>query len=187
MKRIVTKKERERRDKRNKVLMGTTLVVLMFLSVLGFAFGPGLFDRNNEGEVAKYNGLNFVKSGDYWIIGGLRFKYHPNEVPNIGHGIRSVSIYEDFPLYIYSENENATREIETNMIHFVEEIEEACLEEFDCPEDVPIKTCNDNFIIIKENNISEIYEQDNCVFIKGPQEELVKLTDQFLFKAFGVR
>jgi hypothetical protein len=57
----------------------------------------------------------------------------------------------------------------------------------DCEETLPIKTCEDNFIIIKENNFTNIIQEDNCVFIQGPSENLTMVSDEFLFHILGVR
>ena len=68
-------------------------------------------------------------------------------------------------------------------------MQRACPEDVICEsgEDLPVKTCSDNFIIIKESNTSSIRQENNCVFIEGQKEELTALADQFLFKTFGIR
>jgi len=66
-------------------------------------------------------------------------------------------------------------------------MQNACLEEEGCKEDWPTKTCEDNFIIIEEKNETSIIQDNNCVFIQGPQENLTKISDEFLFRVLGVR
>jgi hypothetical protein len=61
-------------------------------------------------------------------------------------------------------------------------MQEACPEGQTCEEDVPTKNCTNNFIIIKAANESSIKQDKNCVFIEGKSENLVKLTDSFLYK-----
>ena len=64
----------------------------------------------------------------------------------------------------------------------------ACLEGEECANDeLPIKTCEDNFIIIRESDVTEVVQEDNCVFIRGEAEELAKITDAFLLKIIGVQ
>ena len=66
-------------------------------------------------------------------------------------------------------------------------MQSACLSEEKCEGDFPIKTCSDNFIIIQENKTKEIKQTENCVYIGGEKEELVKLTDEFLYKIIGIK
>ena len=33
---------------------------------------------------------------------------------------------------------------------------------------------------------ANIYQQENCVFIEGPRENLTQITDEFLFKITGI-
>ena len=63
----------------------------------------------------------------------------------------------------------------------------ACLEGEECVDDELVgKTCEENFIIIQEADVTEVVQEDNCVFIRGPAEELTKITDGFLLKIIGV-
>jgi hypothetical protein len=57
MKRLVSKSERERRAKRNQIIVGIVLVFLMVLSVLGFALQGNA--GNQEEDKIVYNGLEF--------------------------------------------------------------------------------------------------------------------------------
>ena len=67
-------------------------------------------------------------------------------------------------------------------------MQKACPEYVNCTdEDLPTKTCEDNFIIIKEGNYSNIIQDENCVFIEGKQEDLVQIVDEFLFKILGIK
>ena len=63
----------------------------------------------------------------------------------------------------------------------------ACLDSAKCPENLPIKTCEDNFIIIEEKNKTAITQENKCIFIQGAKENLTKITDEFLFKVIGIR
>jgi len=74
-------------------------------------------------------------------------------------------------------------------------VQSACLDEeadiFNltsaCETNSPIKNCADNFIIIRESNETKIMQNENCVFIQGKKENLIKITDEFLFNVFGIR
>ena len=57
-------------------------------------------------------------------------------------------------------------------------------------ENLPVKTCQDNFIIIEDtsnsNEPSGIEQKNNCVFIKENSNGLLGISDEFLFKILGV-
>ena len=48
------------------------------------------------------------------------------------------------------------------------------------------ENCAQNTIIIKENQENKITQKDNCVYIEGKKEDLVKTTDEFLFKLLKI-
>jgi len=64
------------------------------------------------------------------------------------------------PQEILEGNIEAESEIRANLFPFTDSIENACLEE--CNEKFPIKTCQDNFIIIREGS-KGIIQENNCV------------------------
>jgi hypothetical protein len=189
MRKITTKSIEEKRKRRNSLIIGIVLVFVMFFSVLGYAF-RGSEEPEEAGKVI-YNGFEFRSSGGFWVlnIGDSQFffKYSPEEVERINAvGLNPLPNYYQKPLYISSENQEAEYEIYRNLDRFVLRRQPACLYEAGCEEELPIKTCADNFIIIREAPLSNIVQEENCVFISGPQENLTKITDEFLFKIIGV-
>lgn len=191
MRRIISKHEAKRKRRRNQIILGTILIFVMVGSVLGFAlqgFNLGGTNTENDGSSnIEYNGFEFVSQNGLWVLGNFIFRNVPQQVEDIGFVSNNINNYQGRPLYIYSESEEAELEIHINIGNSVTRIQKACIEEKECSGDFPIKTCEDNFIIIKENNISNIMQQDNCVFIEGPLRDLTKLTDQFLFKILDIR
>ncbi|MFH1311288.1 MAG: hypothetical protein ABIH65_02690 [Nanoarchaeota archaeon] len=188
MQRLISKHDEEEKRKRNQIIVGIILVVLMVLSVLGFALQGGSDGSGNE-ETDKltYNGFEFSYINELWAIGNFAFKYNPNQVPEIGTDLKDATYYQGLPLYIYSENKDAEIEVYLNLRQIAERVQPACLEGLECPGDSPIKTCTDNFIIIKETNNSRITQENNCVYIEGTKDEIVKLVDQFLFKILKIK
>jgi len=190
MRKLVSKEEEAKKTKRNQIIAGIVLAIVMILSTIGFAF-QGRNDNTSEGTSpggeVDYNGFKFINQNGLWILGNFVFRYTPQEVENIGIGINPITNYQGKPAYIYSEDSDAEVEIGGNLRLVVQRIQEACPENIVCPADIPVKTCNDNFIIIKESNMSNIIQDNNCVFIEGPKENLTQLSDQFLFKALGIR
>ena len=192
MRKIISKHHEGRIRKRNQIIVGGILIFVMVGSVLGFAlqgFNLGGTNNRNDGSSnsIEYNGFEFVNQNGLWVLGNFIFRNVPQQVEDIGNISNNINNYQGKPLYIYSESEEAELEIFINLGNIVLRTQKACIEGVECPGDFPVKTCEDNFIIIMEKNISNIIQQDNCIFIEGNREDLTKLTDQFLFKILGIR
>ena len=193
MRRISSKYQENKKRRRNQFIIGSVLIFVMFSSVLGFAFSNphsgGRVDDINSNNVnsINYNGFEFTEQNSFWILNqnniNFIFRNNPHEVPRINSELKDLNNYNGKPLYIFSESIEAESEIYTNLFQLVERIQNACLEE--CDENLPIKTCEDNFIIIKEGD-EKIVQDNNCVFITGKIEDLTKLSDEFLYKILGV-
>ena len=170
------------------------------MSSLGYAVqsfqGQDTVNNNGDGSQGNYtidyNGYTFnLHTSGVWILtlGNSQFAFMnlPNAVEGINTQLNPVSSYSGKPLYISSESLDAEAEIYRNLDGVVLRRQYACLEGETCKdESFPIKTCDDNFIIIKEDNLGTIIQENNCVYILGPKEDLTKLTDEFLYKIIGV-
>src|SRR3989344_6115884 len=164
MRRLVSKEEQERIRKKNQVTVGVILVFLMVASTLGFAIQSNLGSSgagNENPSKLTYNGFEFTNTNGFWV-------------------------FQNF-VFIQSEDEVAGAEVYVNLAQVAERVQEACIEGGVCVEGLPIKTCSDNFIIIREKEASSISQVDGCVYIESQKEELVKLADQFLFKILGIK
>lgn len=193
MRRITSRKKKKKRL--NQFIIGGGLIFVLFFSVLGYSLQG---EKNSEVKKVNYNGFEFVNQNGFWILelGSFRFVFNNNpkqiefnETVNISTDINSLNSYLGKPLYIFSEDSDSEREIYKNFDpranNIVQRIQGACLEE-GCDKNLPLKTCEDNFIIIKESNSSSVTQKNNCVFIEGKKEDLMKLTDEYLFKVLGV-
>ena len=190
MKKIVTKKDELKKQKRNQIIIGTILIFIMFSSVLGYGFQTSS-DESPPSSQLIYNGFEFFTQNDLWYLTvndvNFAFKYHPTQVDKIYDQLNNINDYYQKPLYIQSFNQEAEAEIYLNLGQLTLRNQKACFEE--CAEEnstIPIKTCQDNFIIIEESNISGIVQDNNCVFIRDSEENILKMTDEFLFKIFGI-
>ena len=177
IRKIISKKERERKGRRNQFIIGGILILVMIMSSIGYSF-----NRENNTSIKKtYNGFEFIKEADGsgWETGIgdflFFFKYNPEETGENSYELKKLDNYYDKPLYIYSNNNQAEIEIYRNLYQnqIVQRMQYACPEGDKCEGDYPIKNCGDNFIIIKEDNNSEIRQQENCVFIQGKSEDLL--------------
>lgn len=173
------------------MIVGVILIFLMFASTLGYAIQSTLGDdpgnvNTGSGNVT-YNGYEFSNYNGFWVLGNFVFKYNPEQVPDVGSDLKSAQEYQGKPLYIQSVDENARNEIQVNMGQIAQRVQDACLEGTQCASGLPIKSCSDNFITIKESQSNSIRQVDGCVYIEGKKEDLVKLADQFLFKILDIR
>lgn len=188
MRKIISKQEENKKRKRNQFIVGFILIFIMFFSVLGYSLGGRTSEDSNK---INYNGFEFTEENGFWSLNignfNFLFRYNPEQVEKIYSEIKSLDNYYQKPLYTSSEDIEAEREIYTNLDQIALRMQPACLEGEECVgENMAVKTCADNFIIIKKSNISSIIQEENCVFIKGPYENLTKITDEFLFKTLGI-
>ncbi len=190
MRKILTQEEREKKESRRKLILGILLAGLMILSTVGFAFLSG---TRSEIKKLKYNDIEFALLNDgLWHGAGNNFEivtvYNPKEVENITFNIfNNLNNYYGATLYFLQDSESeATSEIARNLENYVARIQYACIKE-DCEENLPIKSCeNDNIISIKESNETLIKQENKCVYIQGKREEIIKLSDAFIFRVFGI-
>lgn len=193
MRKLTNPKEKEKKQKRNQIILGVFLVLTMMLSL--FAIVIDSFQNKSQG-IVKYNGFKFEASNGYWVTSEgqyqFAFRSNPLETKNFSIYFEDISFnlvndYSNKPLYIYSQDTYSSQEIYQNLKPFVSRYQPACFEEKNCPEDIPVKDCTNNFIIYKISNTTSIAQQENCVFIEGKQEDLVYLTDEFLFRVLGLK
>lgn len=188
MRNIISSKNKRKKDRIKKFAVGGVLIFIMFFSVLGYAFSGR---ENEDAEKIDYNGFEFVNQNGFWLLNlgsfDFAFKHNPHEVKKIYSLLNPVNNYQGLPLYISSESDEAQLEIARNLNQIVQRIQPACLNKYKCEGNWPVKNCTDNFIIIKKDDISKITQEDNCVFISGPQENLTMMADEFLFKILGIK
>jgi len=193
MRKILSKEEEAKRTRKNQFFIGGAMILIMVASSLGYAFSREPTATSNSDKII-YNGFEFTKQSGFWNLnkGNYQFffRYNPKETEKINPALNLLESYSGKPLYIYSENDEAAAEIYRNLFYqnqIVERGQSACLEGEKCKDNSPIKTCESNFIIIKESNSTGIKQQQNCVFIEGNMGNLTKLSDSFLFKIIGVQ
>lgn len=189
IRRITSKEDEEKKRKRNQVIVGVVLALIMILSTLGYSFGTNLGQRK---ITLNYNNYEFNYLDGFWNvnIGENIFGFinSPLNAYNVSSDVKPLADYYGKPLYLYSENSNAEEEIYRNLDLITKNVTYACPENDEkCGKSFPVKKCSDNFIIIREENISGVYQNNGCVFISGPFENLTQITDGFLLKMIGVQ
>lgn len=185
----MTQDLKEKKDTRNKIIIGIILVGLMILSTAGYAF----YNTDSESvKKIKYYDTEFVLGEDgLWhsTIQGYGFstQYNPTEVENISINLNlNLDSYTNKPVYFsFESNPKGIDEIIRNLGTFVERSQLSCLDGEKCEGDLPVKNCTDNVIIIKEGT-NKITQEDNCVYIFGNYSEITKASDAFIFRILGI-
>ena len=190
MRKIISKEDEAKKTKRNQIILGLVMVLVMVFSIVGYSFS--VKNKEEESETIIYNEMEFTKEAGLWSVNienfKFSFKYNPKEVEKIDSQINLMESYSEKPLY-FSAN-GAEAEFARNFFYqnqIVQRVQYACLDGEKCIADYPVKTCQDNFIIIRESNITEVKQQQNCLFISGKKEDLINITDSVLFKIIGIQ
>jgi hypothetical protein len=194
MRKIETKLSQEKKSKRNSLIVGAILIFVMVGSTFGIiinSFG----NKNSSLDKITYNGHEFNFQNNAWTLTAgkntLSFVYNPLEVENLSGAINGnlsyLNSYVSLPLYISTKDSYSGSEIYSVLSPFVERVQIACYSDEACDSNIPTKDCTSNFIIIRESNASSIYQNNKCVFITGQKQDLIKLTDLYLFKMLGIQ
>jgi len=184
MRKIRSQADADRKMKRNNLIMGIVLVGLLVVSTAGYSLISS--DEEVSNSVSEF-GVDFSRVNGLWgaEFGGGVFWFQnlPSEVSNISvNGSFDFDGYVNQPLYFVNPNEGAS-EILVNLESVLLRYQEACLNGSVCEGDLPAKGCDSNLIIFIDNNESEVYQNESCVFIVG---DAVRATDAFLYKLLGV-
>ena len=166
----------------------------MLFSVLGYALGGG---DNQDNKKIEYNDIEFIQdNSEYWNfnIQGNNFmtKYNPEETKDISFFTYSqINDYVSKPLYLVGKFQEPNYEIIRNLNNLVLRAQNACLSEKDCLDNLPIKNCSvDNIIVIQEPLVEtdkgNIYQQENCIFITANLGNQTRYVDKFLFQILGI-
>ncbi|MEN9626223.1 MAG: hypothetical protein RL557_551 [archaeon] len=196
MRKIISQEERAKKSKRNQIIIAIILLSLMIFSTIGYAFVNNT-SSTSANEQIEYNGIIFVHESDYWrfIFNNYEFltRYNPEETSAISlSGSLSLPDYTNVPLYFVGENGEHFTEIERNLDRFVLRTSRACLAAELCVENLPIKDCTlDNLIIYRAFNettdtTEKIYQQDKCTYIIARAENQARYADALLFKVLGL-
>lgn len=189
MQKILTKEEKEAKERKSKVIVSLVLAGIMLLSTLGYAFFQ---TEKQEYKKLEYKNTEFILGEDslwHWNTDkySLSSAYTPNDVENISAPYLDLLNYNRAILYFsHDSDRQAVSEISRNMMQIVERMQFACIG--NCSEDYPAKDCNnDNIISIKEGGESLIKRENKCIFITAKQGEVLKAVDAFIFSLFGLQ
>lgn len=190
MRRILTREQRDKKNKRNQLIIGIVLITVLLFSTFGYAFNN---DDEGSSEKVEYNGIDFIQDNSgYWRFSkdGKKFvtRYNPLETEDVlVSGVFGLNDYSDNPLYLVSESQEVIYEIVANLNQFILRPHEACLNEESCERDLPIKNCSvDNVVVVREGEDKGVVKEEKCVFITSDLGNQTRYADAFLFKVLGI-
>lgn len=184
LRKIKSQEEIAQKRKRNQIIIGGALILLMVLSTVGYGF----FNRetsNNGIQTAEYNGFTFVKNGDSWVLTvedqNFYFRYLPGETDNVSVSLNlTMNDYSNKPIYFVNDS-GFSQYILTDIQRYVLRAQGACID--NCT-NLPRKTCADNLIIFSGENRTSVSQNQNCVYLSG---DAILASDAFLFKILGIK
>jgi hypothetical protein len=187
LRKIKTQEEIDKAKKRNQMIIGGVLILIMVLSSLGFS----LLSRDDSGGVSsiKEGNKEFFLENGFWKldIGGqiAVFRYLPSELEDVSiEGSYDLNKYISQPVYFINVNESeGISEILNNLGGYFLRYQEACLNNSLCDKDLPVKDCDENLIIFEGGNESRVYQNESCVYLSGDH---VKSADVFLYKVLKI-
>ncbi|MFZ1970899.1 MAG: hypothetical protein WAU65_01835 [Candidatus Nanoarchaeia archaeon] len=198
MRKIISKYEKDKKKKRNQFLISIILIGVMLISVLGYAFQNYLTGNNNVSNInstqsISYNGINFLNQNGFWYSNyngnTLVFTYNPSQISSqdLTNITKTLGDFSNKILYIYSDDSNAESEVRSNLYSFNTSIIDACPAGMQCNQTIAQNiNCSNNFIIINSGQQS-VMQVQNCIYIYGQGQDLIKTVDNVLFKIFGIR
>ncbi len=192
--RLETKAEKEKRERRNRIIVGVLMSFLLVLSILGYA----LFSKPENTQTRKltYNDVVFTFDGRMWhfSLNGHNFAtvFSPMNTTNIslpGNLEEIFANYTSAPLYFVTSNIDAVDELVRNLGFFIPRAQLACIQGEKCEGNLPVKNCQEhNIIIIKDSpNESGVSIKQNCLIIEGSYEEQLRIADAIIFRLLGVQ
>lgn len=193
--------------KRNTIIIGVFIVVLMIGSVLALFATP----FGEKTVKAKYNGFDFVRTQQGWTVWlGSRpvsFAYLPFDLENIT--LPGEINKEAEKIYFVGEDDDELNSqyhitrIKSIVYYFTKiRFVDACLKEPDCPEEKPIIRCDElsaQAIVFRTGNETKNYKDFQCLIFEFKAQEsgdtnktistntdLEMTTEKIIYKILGI-
>lgn len=196
MRKIKSMADIQRIQRRNNIILGLVMILLLVVSTAGYSIMSADSDGN---DVVNENGFDFIRDQALWkvVIGDEVFAFQnlPSEVSDVEVNLDiQLGTYSGQPLYFVNPGEG-TNEILSNIGRYILRYQESCLQqdgervavggedETSCDGDFPVKDCSSNLIVFETGNETRVYSEENCVFISG---DTLRGSDAFLYKILGI-
>lgn len=180
MKRIMSKAEEHKKQARTRLIIGSFLIGLMLLSVIGFIFitAGGIVSQASQEEnpygnyeVVQKDGVNFY------------FTSPKSEVENIPVTMsKSLQDYFGQTVYVSAYDYEVFNLLSLNLGLYVSRIQQACYSEEECTQNVPVKDCSQGIIVYRPSEENKVYQEEECVFVEGDLSSL----DAFTYQLLGI-
>lgn len=189
---IVTKEQKEKREKRMRVFFAVFMAVVLGASTIGFALS------SSSSQTEKYNGIRFSLTDQGWVGKNLGFAtvYLPREVEEISfEGMLSPGTFNQ-KIYIVTDPAMsfASELYELSRAIAIKNYNPACL-----PEDADKEGCEelalidcdnadlDNTVIIfKVSNETFVRASGSCLEVYGEGQDLIRAVDRVIYGLYGV-
>lgn len=196
----------EKFDKSTKKLFFITLTLIVLI-ILFIVFGSKYLYFKQKPKILMYNEFEFEFIDGRWYtqwqsgnnIYQIPLKYNPFEVENVPIKGSLNPEFNDKPIIYIAIDPSvnnkyltlAVSELSLNLVRALgKEIEAACIK--DDPAvcaNRTITNCEDKqnaVVLFQMEGDSEIFAKDNCVVLKGEDLNVMKSTDKFLYKWYGI-
>lgn len=152
MRRLASIADVERTRRRNNIILGVTMIVLMLGSSLGYSLMSA--DGGSDNSVSEM-GFDFVRDGGMWkmIVDGeiFGFRYLPSEVSDVEVNLSvDLGMYSGQPLYFVNPGEGLN-DILANLDRYILRYQEACFRQ-DSVESVVDGGWSDDLVNLTDSN-----------------------------------
>jgi hypothetical protein len=186
LRKIRTQESIQKEKKRNQLIAGIVMTVLIVLSSAGYALMNR--DSGSKVEKQKFGNLVFVQSSGYWQtqVGNkvLYFNSLPQNLTNISVS-ENISIGDYLNQNVYIINSNpAVSTISSALDGIANKLQEGCLQGTNCEgKDLPIKDCNSSLIIYNSALENSVRKVGKCIYLEG---DFFASTDKFIYRLFSI-
>lgn len=165
----------------------------MISSVIGFIYSPKDDQSLNQNSI-NYNGLEFQLTNDnrYFVVingNNVIFDNNPNDLQEIN--IPEFQITQDKTYLIFNPDEK-----DSNLEYIIAKLYYAlqakgiravlaCSKEENCPNELPIKTCDNESFYLKKANLTKAYKDNKCLVLEGDNININKYVDKIDLKLIG--
>ncbi len=171
MRRIETAEQKERKHKRNVMILSVFMLAILVFGTVGYAFSYA-FIGNGSSRSSHAGTSVVIGSTTVPLINSRKTVSEINVTSFVTPGT-----YSRKPLYIVSTNNRIISELASTIGQYSERVQEACYGS--CNKNLPIKNCTsgENIIIWKDSQTNNVYQNNSCVFIEGD----MRAVDAFIY------
>lgn len=202
LKPLETQESVRKKQRTRNIIIGVVIIAVMVLSSLGYVVLEREPGQQQGGQT--YNNFTFTQIEDGWQTKAQGYNvttiFLPQETLNASSGNVRLFDFSNKIIFIVissKDTEYLTYDLFRNLQDINQRMQFACPVEqenssFCLETNLPLKSCDDasldtKIMIIKDNETQVGYSyNESCLTIKGTSSDVVKATDNFIFKLFGI-